>query len=108
MGPATEPPGMTAARLRVIAVTLGLAWMLLFVLTGVAFRLQFYGDGSAFSYGVALGENARIGGALFRDRQEIVAVENGNSARACDQLDPIGHAILQQYCGDGKPIGHTR
>lgn len=57
MGPATEPPGMTAARLRVIAVTLGLAWMLLFVLIGVAFRLQFYGDGSAFSYGVALGEN---------------------------------------------------
>jgi hypothetical protein len=39
---------------RNLAVALGLAWSLVFVLLGVACRLQLYGDGSIFSYSVAV------------------------------------------------------
>jgi hypothetical protein len=39
---------------RGVAVALGLAWSVLFVLIGVAYRLQLYGDGSIFSYSVAV------------------------------------------------------
>jgi hypothetical protein len=40
--------------LRRLAIALGLGWSVLFVLIGVAFRLQLYGDGSVFSYSVAV------------------------------------------------------
>jgi hypothetical protein len=43
-----------ARLLRRLAVTLGLGWAVLFVLIGVGFRLQLYGDGSIFSYSVAV------------------------------------------------------
>jgi hypothetical protein len=43
-----------ARMLRRLAVTLGLGWSVLFVLVGVGFRLQLYGDGSIFSYSVAV------------------------------------------------------
>ena len=39
---------------RGLAVGLGLAWSFLFVLIGVVYRLQLYGDGSIFSYSVAV------------------------------------------------------
>jgi hypothetical protein len=35
-------------------MALGLGWSALFVLVGVAFRLQLYGDGSIFSYSIAV------------------------------------------------------
>lgn len=43
-----------ARRLRGVAITLGLGWAVLFVLIGVGYRLQLYGDGSIFSYSVAM------------------------------------------------------
>jgi hypothetical protein len=43
-----------ARALRRLAVTLGLAWSALFVLVGLVFRLQLYGDGSIFSYSIAV------------------------------------------------------
>src|ERR1051325_1091678 len=43
-----------AGALRRLAVALGLGWSVLFVLVGVAFRLQLYGDGSIFSYSIAV------------------------------------------------------
>ena len=43
-----------ARALRRLAVALGLGWAALFVLIGVAFRLQLYGDGSIFSYSIAV------------------------------------------------------
>ena len=43
-----------ARRLRGIAIALGLTWSILFVLVGVGYRLQLYGDGSIFSYSVAV------------------------------------------------------
>ena len=39
---------------RRLVVALGLGWAVLFVLVGVGFRLQLYGDGSIFSYSVAV------------------------------------------------------
>jgi hypothetical protein len=41
-------------RLRRVAIALGLTWSFLFVLVGVGYRLQLYGDGSIFSYSVAV------------------------------------------------------
>src|SRR5690242_7953010 len=43
-----------ARLLRRLAVALGLGWSALFVLIGLAFRLQLYGDGSIFSYSIAV------------------------------------------------------
>jgi hypothetical protein len=43
-----------ARALRRLAVALGLGWSVLFVLIGVVFRLQLYGDGSIFSYSIAV------------------------------------------------------
>ena len=43
-----------ARMLRRLVVGLGLGWAALFVLVGVGFRLQLYGDGSIFSYSVAV------------------------------------------------------
>ncbi len=43
-----------ARLLRRLVVTLGVGWSALFVLIGVGFRLQLYGDGSIFSYSVAV------------------------------------------------------
>lgn len=40
--------------LRRLVVTLGLGWSALFILVGTGFRLQLYGDGSIFSYSVAV------------------------------------------------------
>ena len=40
--------------LRTVAIALGLAWSFLFILVGVAARLQLYGDGSIFAYSVAV------------------------------------------------------
>jgi len=52
---AGERVGRSDARmLRRLAVTLGLGWSALFVLVGVVFRLQLYGDGSIFSYSIAV------------------------------------------------------
>jgi hypothetical protein len=48
---ATRP---AARRLRNVAIALGLGWSVLFVLIGVGYRLQLYGDGSIFSYSVAV------------------------------------------------------
>jgi hypothetical protein len=44
----------TGRRLRAVAIALGLGWSLLFVLIGVGYQLQLYGDGSIFSYSVAM------------------------------------------------------
>jgi len=50
--------------LRAVAIAFGLAWSCLFILVGVAYRLQLYGDGSIFAYSVA----ARAGWDFhFRD-----------------------------------------
>jgi len=50
--------------LRGIAIALGLGWSVLFILVGVVWRLQLYGDGSIFAYSVAV----RSGWAFhFRD-----------------------------------------
>ena len=50
--------------LRGVAIAFGLGWSLLFIVVGVAYRLQLYGDGSIFSYSVAV----RSGWAYhFRD-----------------------------------------
>jgi hypothetical protein len=43
-----------ARLLRRLVMALGLGWSALFVLVGVAFRLQLYGDGSIFSYSIAV------------------------------------------------------
>jgi hypothetical protein len=43
-----------ARLLRRLAVALGLGWSAVFVVIGVGFRLQLYGDGSIFSYSVAV------------------------------------------------------
>ena len=43
-----------ARMLRRLVMTLGLGWSILFVLIGVVFRLQLYGDGSIFSYSIAV------------------------------------------------------
>lgn len=40
--------------LRRLVVTLGFGWSVLFILLGAGFRLQLYGDGSIFSYSVAV------------------------------------------------------
>ena len=40
--------------LRHLILALGLGWAALFVLLGVGFRLQLYGDGSIFSYSIAV------------------------------------------------------
>lgn len=40
--------------LRIVAITAGFAVATLFILVGVTFRLQMYGDGSIFSYAVAI------------------------------------------------------
>jgi hypothetical protein len=50
---APEIAGAPARVLRILAVGLGLAWSTAFVLVGLAFELQFYGDGAFFSYAVA-------------------------------------------------------
>src|ERR1700756_1861732 len=47
-------PRSDARLLRRLAMALGLGWSVLFVLVGVAFRLQLYGDGSIFSYSIAV------------------------------------------------------
>ncbi len=61
---AAEHARPTGRRLRAVAIALGLSWSLLFVLIGVGYRLQLYGDGSIFSYSVAV----RAGWAYhFRD-----------------------------------------
>jgi len=46
------PPA--AFGVRGVAVGLGLVWSFLFVLIGVAYQLQLYGDGSIFSYSVVV------------------------------------------------------
>jgi hypothetical protein len=43
-----------AASLRVFAIAAGLCCAILFVIVGLAFRLQQYGDGSLFSYSIAV------------------------------------------------------
>jgi hypothetical protein len=43
-----------ARTLRRLIMALGLGWSALFVLAGVAFRLQLYGDGAIFSYSIAV------------------------------------------------------
>lgn len=43
-----------ARALRRLAVMLGLGWSALFVMIGLVFRLQLYGDGSIFSYSIAV------------------------------------------------------
>ena len=40
--------------LRGVVIAFGLAWSCLFILVGVAYRLQLYGDGSIFAYAVAV------------------------------------------------------
>jgi hypothetical protein len=42
------------ALLRFVAMAAGLAWALVFILAGLVYRLQLYGDGSIFSYAVAV------------------------------------------------------
>ena len=43
--------------LHALAVSLGCAWAAAFILAGLAFELQLYGDGSIFSYAVAVEES---------------------------------------------------
>jgi hypothetical protein len=40
--------------LRAVAITAGVAWSVVFVVVGLVYRLQQYGDGSMFSYAVAV------------------------------------------------------
>src|SRR5262249_4821811 len=52
---AGDPAAYSDARmLRRFVMALGLGWSILFVLIGVVFRLQLYGDGSIFSYSIAV------------------------------------------------------
>lgn len=46
--------GLAGRRLRAIAIAAGLIWSALFVIVGVRNELQAYGDGSMFSYAVAV------------------------------------------------------
>jgi hypothetical protein len=46
--------GSAMALLRAVAVALGIGWSILFVVVGLHYDLQMYGDGSIFSYGVAV------------------------------------------------------
>jgi hypothetical protein len=46
--------GSDGRRLRLIAITAGLCWSVLFVTIGLRYELQAYGDGSIFSYAVAV------------------------------------------------------
>jgi hypothetical protein len=46
--------GSGIAALRAVAITAGIAWSVLFIVVGLAYRLQQYGDGSMFSYAVAV------------------------------------------------------
>ena len=56
--------------LHILAITLGIAWSVLFVVLGLRYELQFYADGSIFSYSIAV-EDAwtfhwhNIAGRLF-------------------------------------------
>jgi hypothetical protein len=51
----SEASAPSAIRLLLaIAVAAGLSWSILFVLIGVAYELQSYGDGSIFSYSIAV------------------------------------------------------
>src|SRR4029077_15959374 len=45
--------GSAMALLRAVAVALGIGWSILFVVVGLHYDLQMYGDGSIFSYAVA-------------------------------------------------------
>ncbi len=44
----------SAAALRTLVVALGIGWSVLFVVIGLRYDLQMYGDGSIFSYAVAV------------------------------------------------------
>ena len=44
----------SVAALRTFVVALGIGWSILFVVIGLAYGLQMYGDGSIFSYAVAV------------------------------------------------------
>jgi hypothetical protein len=46
----------SVAALRTLVVALGIGWSILFVVIGLAYGLQMYGDGSIFSYAVAVQE----------------------------------------------------
>ena len=46
--------GPRIAALRAVAITAGIVWSVLFIVVGLACRLQQYGDGSMFSYAVAV------------------------------------------------------
>jgi len=46
--------GSDGRRLRIVAIAAGLCWSLLFVTIGLRYELQAYGDGSIFSYSVAV------------------------------------------------------
>ena len=40
--------------LRILVITAGICWSILFVIVGLGYRLQLYGDGSIFSYSIAV------------------------------------------------------
>ncbi len=54
IGAAEASGAVFGARLRRLVVMLGLGWSAVFVVVGVGFGLQLYGDGSIFSYSVAV------------------------------------------------------
>src|SRR5262244_1800780 len=41
-------------RLRAVAVALGIVWSIAFIIVGLGYGLQMYGDGSIFSYAIAV------------------------------------------------------
>jgi len=55
----TSPSDVDVARpdahlLRVLVITAGICWSILFVVVGLGYELQLYGDGSIFSYSIAV------------------------------------------------------
>src|SRR5438874_11204504 len=66
--------------LRGVIIAAGLCWAILFVVIGVGFQLQLYGDGSIFSYSVAV-EDAwafhwhNISGRLFTYLSTLLPAE---------------------------------
>jgi hypothetical protein len=57
--PNTSPADVDVARsdthlLRTLAISAGICWSVLFVVVGLGYELQLYGDGSIFSYSIAV------------------------------------------------------
>lgn len=75
-----ETAGTPADALRFLAIAAGLAWAIIFVVIGLGYELNLYGDGAIFSYAVAVQDSwafhwHNISGRLFVYFYAIVPAE---------------------------------